>query len=351
MAVFVLIHYIRLSIILFPNVYLQTMDSKDYRSKLFQIKNEAQFNEMCLFAFDYQYHGVEIYRQFADHLSINPKTITHYTQIPFLPISFFKSHTLIQGEPQIVFKSSGTTAMQRSKHFVRDLSLYEHSFYSGFEQFYGSIEEYCVLALLPSYIENGDSSLVYMAEKLIKKSKNKDSGFYLNNLSELAEKLNILDASGQKIILIGVSYALLDLIEQFQFKLKNTIVMETGGMKGRRIEMIREDLHAQLKSGFGLRSIHSEYGMTELLSQAYSKGNGIFTSPMWMKILIRDTNDPFDILSDSQSGGINIIDLANINSLAFIETKDLGKIHSNQDFEILGRFDDSDIRGCNLLIA
>ncbi|MBN1649924.1 MAG: acyltransferase [Bacteroidales bacterium] len=327
------------------------MTSTDYRAKLFQIKNEAQFNELCLFAFDYQYHGIEIYRQFVDQLPIKPEKISHYTKIPFLPISFFKSHNLIQGEAQIVFKSSGTTALNRSRHFVQDLTLYEDSFFAGFEQFYGSIEDYCVLALLPSYIENGDSSLVYMAEKLIKKSKNKNSGFYLNNLSELANKLEKLDASGQKIILIGVSYALLDLIEAYQFQLKNTIVMETGGMKGRRIEMIREDLHTQLQSGFGIRTIHSEYGMTELLSQAYSHGNGIFKTPLWMKILIRDINDPFDILSDSQSGGINIIDLANINSLSFIETKDLGKIHKNQDFEILGRFDDSDIRGCNLLIA
>ena len=208
-----------------------------------------------------------------------------------------------------------------------------------------------MLALLPSYIENGDSSLVYMADKLIRNSKNRESGFYLDNSKELANKLKNLDSQGQKILLLGVSYALIDLIENHQFQLKNTTVMETGGMKGRRIEMIREELHQQLKSGFGIESIHSEYGMTELLSQAYSKGNGLFESPSWMKILIRDVNDPFDILPNGQSGGINIIDLANIYSVSFIETKDLGKINSDQSFEILGRFDDSDIRGCNLLIA
>lgn len=328
------------------------MDIKDYQEKLFQIENEDLFNKMCLFAFNYQYNGIEIYRQFVDSLKCKPNTIKHYSQIPFLPISFFKTHRLIQGEPQTIFKSSGTTAsLVRSKHYVQNLGLYERSFSEGFEEFYGSIQEYCVLALLPSYIENGDSSLVYMAEKLIRESKNKDSGFYLNNLKELAKKLAKLDTSGQKIILIGVSYALLDLVEEFQFQLKNTIVMETGGMKGRRVEMIREELHKNLKQGFGIDTIHSEYGMTELLSQAYSKGNGIFKTPSWMKIIIRDVNDPFNILSDSQSGGINIIDLANIYSLSFIETKDLGKIDENQSFEILGRFDDSDIRGCNLLIT
>jgi len=327
------------------------MEMKDYRTKLFQIDKEDTFNEMCLTAFHFQYKKIDIYRQFVDSLSVQPSSIKYYTQIPFLPISFFKTHRLIKGKAQAVFKSSGTTAIGRSQHFVQDLKVYESSFLKSFEHFYGFIKEYCVLALLPSYIENGDSSLVYMADKLIRNSKNRESGFYLDNSKELANKLKNLDSQGQKILLLGVSYALIDLIENHQFQLKNTTIMETGGMKGRRIEMIREELHQQLKSGFGIEAIHSEYGMTELLSQAYSKGNGLFESPSWMKILIRDVNDPFDILPNGQSGGINIIDLANIYSVSFIETKDLGKINSDQSFEILGRFDDSDIRGCNLLIA
>ncbi|MDA3907272.1 MAG: acyltransferase [Bacteroidales bacterium] len=327
------------------------MEIKDYQKRIFKIDNEDTFNEMSLVAFDYQYNRIDIYRQFVDSLKVNPKSIEHYSKIPFLPISFFKTHNIITGNAQVIFKSSGTTAFNRSQHFVKDLNLYETSFITGFENFYGSIKDYCVLALLPSYIENGDSSLVYMADKLIRESRNKDSGFYLNNLKEISKKLELMDSFGQKTLLLGVSYALLDLIDHHQFQLINTIVMETGGMKGQRKEMIREDLHQRLKMGFGLENIHSEYGMTELLSQAYSKSKGIFETPAWMKVLIRDVNDPFDILPNGQSGGINIIDLTNIYSLSFIETKDLGKLYQNQYFEILGRFDDSDIRGCNLLIT
>jgi len=328
------------------------MELNNYRDKIFQINNDNTFNELCLFAFRYQYDKIEVYRQFVDSIQVDPKSIQHYSEIPFLPISFFKTHKLHAGETQTVFKSSGTTAtLNRSQHFVQDLKLYESSFSNGFKQFYGSIKDYCVLALLPSYIENGDSSLVYMTDKLIRDSKNKESGFYLDNRQALSEKLERLNRQGQKILLLGVSYALLDLIEKQSFHLKNTTVMETGGMKGRRKEMIREELHEKLQVGFGLENIHSEYGMTELLSQAYSKENGIFETPAWMKILIRDINDPFGILPNGQSGGVNIIDLANIHSISFIETKDLGKSYTNQKFEILGRFDDSDIRGCNLLIT
>lgn len=278
-------------IILFPAVYLHPMGIKEYRTKLFQIDTEVTFNEMCLYAFHYQYKKIDIYRQFVDSLNVQPSSIKHYKQIPFLPISFFKTHKLIKGEAQAIFKSSGTTDFGRSQHFVLDLKIYESSFLKSFEHFYGCIKDYCILALLPSYIENGDSSLVYMADKLIRDSQNKESGFYLDNIEALADKLKILEKRGQKIVLLGVSYALLDLIEMQQFQLKNTIVMETGGMKGRRIEMIREELHHQLKRGFGIEAIHSEYGMTELLSQAYSKGNGLFACPNWMKILIRDVND------------------------------------------------------------
>lgn len=327
------------------------MNLKEYQTKLFHINTEADFNALCLATFNHQYQNIDIYRQFVDTLGKKPQEIAHYTEIPFLPISFFKSHQLINGNYQGVFKSSGTTAMERSQHFVADLSVYESSFYNTFRQFYGDIEDYCILALLPSYLENGDSSLVYMADKLIETSNHKASGFYLNNRQELAETLKALDTKGQKVLLLGVSYALLDLLDDYRFQLKNTIIMETGGMKGRRKEMIREELHLIFKRGFGVECIHSEYGMTELLSQAYSTGNGIFEAPAWMKILIRDVNDPFDILPNGQSGGINLIDLANIHSISFIETKDLGKILSRSKFEILGRFDDSDIRGCNLLIA
>jgi phenylacetate-coenzyme A ligase PaaK-like adenylate-forming protein len=329
------------------------MNLKKYLDNLFQINSESSFNEMSLFAFQYQYKNIDLYAQFVDYLNIKPESINHYLKIPFLPISFFKTHNLIANtkDTQMVFKSSGTSNTTRSRHLIRDLKLYESSFLTNFENTYGSIKDYCILALLPSYIENGDSSLVYMANTLIEKSANKASGFYLNNVDKLAENLEVLDKKGEKVLLLGVSYALLDLIENQKFRLKNTIVMETGGMKGRRIEMIREELHHYLKTGFGIDKIHSEYGMTELLSQAYSNGNGIFNSPPWMKIIIREINDPFHYLPTGQNGGINIIDLANIHSISFIETKDLGRINDGLSFEVLGRFDDSDLRGCNLLIA
>jgi hypothetical protein len=240
--------------------------------------------------------------------------------------------------------------MQQSKHYVTDVNLYEQSFKKGFHSFYGNIEDYTILALLPSYLERKGSSLIFMVDNLIKGSKKTESGFYLHNLKELADKLKLLDKANRKVLLIGVTYALLDLIELDKFDLKNTIVMETGGMKGRRKEMIREELHQVLCNGFGVKLIHSEYGMTELLSQAYSKGNGIFECPPWMKILIRDTEDPFTFLPNEKSGGINVIDLANINSCSFIATQDLGKTYQNNTFEVLGRFDNSDIRGCNLMV-
>jgi hypothetical protein len=232
---------------------------------------------------------------------------------------------------------------------VTDIKLYEESYLKGFKHFYGNIEDYVILALLPSYLERDGSSLIYMANDLIVKSKHTESGFYLNNIEELAQTLNQLEARKQKTLLIGVSFALLDLVEQFQFNLKYTLVMETGGMKGRRKEIIRQELHNILQSGFGVNEIHSEYGMTELLSQAYSKGNGIFECPPWMKILTRDTEDPLTLQQPNKTGGINVIDLANLNSCSFIATQDLGKVDENGQFEIIGRFDNSDIRGCNLM--
>ena len=269
-----------------------------------------------------------------------------------MPIEFFKSKKVYVAdqEPQITFTSSGTTGSQVSTHFVTDLTIYENSFLKAFEHFYGPTTDYCVLALLPSYLERTGSSLIYMVDALIHVSNHPKSGFYLDNLHELKNQLKALQARGEKVLLIGVSFALLDLAEILDFSLSNTIVMETGGMKGRRKEMVRSELHAILKTGFGVDKIHSEYGMTELLSQAYSKGHGIFNCPPWMKMLIRDTENPLHIESDGKTGGINIIDLANINSCPFIATQDLGRVYPDGSFEVLGRFDHADVRGCNLMV-
>jgi phenylacetate-coenzyme A ligase PaaK-like adenylate-forming protein len=320
--------------------------------KIFSISSEQDFNKVALEVFRFQYENNSVYRKFSDLLKIDPKQVDTIEKIPFLPIDLFKNHTVLSSKDKIqkTFTSSGTTGAKTSKHHVTDLSIYEQSFNLGFQQFYGNIKDYVVLALLPSYLEREGSSLIYMAQHLIEKSGHSDSGFYLNNLSELQSKLISLDEQGQKVLLIGVSFALLDLAENFQFNLKNTIIMETGGMKGRRKEMIREELHSILKKGFGVSTIHSEYGMTELLSQAYSFGNGIFECPPWMKILIRDPEDAQSYLKTNSTGGINVIDLANINSCSFIATQDLGKKAKNNSIEIMGRFDNSDIRGCNLLV-
>ncbi|MFC2443434.1 MAG: acyl transferase, partial [Capnocytophaga ochracea] len=245
----------------------------------------------------------------------------------------------------------GTTGAQTSRHYVKDLSLYEQSFRKGFEHFYGNVEDYVVLALLPSYLERTGSSLITMVADLIERSGSEYSGFYLNEYDLLAERLQTLDASDKKVLLIGVSFALLDLITEHTFSLKNTIVMETGGMKGRRKELVREELHALLCKGFGVEMIHSEYGMTELLSQAYSVGKGIYKCVPWLKVLIRDTNDALSYLPTGKTGGLNIIDLANRESCSFIATQDLGKLYPDGTFEVLGRFDNADIRGCNLLIS
>lgn len=307
---------------------------------------------MALAIFDYQFNNNEVYRNYITELKINTNSIAELEQIPFLPIEFFKMHEVISDkgnrnqEPKL-FTSSGNI---QSKHYVSDVSIYEKSYRKGFELFYGNIEDYCVLAILPSYLERTGSSLIYMADDLIKNSEHPSSGFYLNNYNELILKLKELELQKQKTILLGVTYALLDLIEIQKFQLKHSIIMETGGMKGRRTEMVREELHAVLCNGFGVDVIHSEYGMTELLSQAYSKGNGVFRCSPWMKILVRDTNDPFSFLPHQKTGGINIIDLSNINSCSFIATQDLGKSFSDSSFEVLGRFDNSDIRGCNLLV-
>ena len=302
--------------------------------------------------FRYQYDNNAVYRDFCTLLGRDKQAVKEVTDIPFLPIQFFKSHEVLSSaDPvQVTFTSSGTTGSATSRHLVTDLSWYEQSFRQAFSQFYGNVEDYAILALLPSYLEREGSSLIYMAEDLIQRSKNPHSGFYLHNYDELTAKLAALDSAGQNILLIGVTYALLDLIEKRQFSLRNTIIMETGGMKGRRREMIREELHQTLCAGFGVEAIHSEYGMTELLSQAYSLGNGIFECPPWMDVLIRDPEDALAYVGYGKTGGVNMIDLANINSCSFIATQDLGKKYTDQSFEVLGRFDNSDIRGCNLMV-
>ncbi|MFD0767024.1 acyl transferase [Mucilaginibacter lutimaris] len=326
---------------------------KPGKSQIFGINNKDSFNETALQVFQYQAANCGVYKAFISGLNIDPADVKQVDQIPFLPVEFFKAHkvTTSIGPADVIFTSSGTTGMITSSHHVTDVSWYEESFRRAFQLFYGDIRDYTVLALLPAYLEREGSSLIYMAQDLIKGSGNTDSGFYLYNHQELYTKLQQQKQQGKPTLLIGVTFALLDFIDTYQINFPKLIVMETGGMKGRRKEMIREELHASLSAGFGVDAIHSEYGMTELLSQAYSKGEGIFNCPPWMKIVTRDTNDPFTLLGRDKTGGVNIIDLANINSCSFIATQDLGRVYADGSFEILGRFDNSDIRGCNLLIA
>jgi len=320
---------------------------------IFTISSQKEFEKIALKVFRYQHENNKVYREFCDFLNTDVQKVKSLEKIPFLPIQFFKSRDVLSSQDKIqeTFTSSGTTGMITSQHLVTDVSLYEQSYRLAFSNFYGNIEDYVVLALLPSYLERKGSSLIYMVKDLIEMTNNENSGFYLHNYDELIAKLIELDSSGQNVLLIGVTYALLDLIEKQNFQLKNTIIMETGGMKGKRKEIIREELHNILCNGFGVNSIHSEYGMTELLSQAYSMGNGIFECPSWMQILIRDTEDALTYVDYGKTGGVNVIDLANINSCSFIATQDLGKKYSNNSFEILGRFDNSDIRGCNLMVV
>ncbi len=322
------------------------------KEEIFQISSKKEFEKMALKVFRHQYDHNFVYNQFCNLLNKNKSNVKSLTEIPFLPIQFFKSHQVLSSSAPVqqTFTSSGTTGMLTSQHLITDITWYEESYRKAFAQFYGNIEDYAVLALLPSYLDRQGSSLIYMVKDLIDSSNHSESGFYLNNYNELAAKIIELDNAGQNVLLIGVTYALLDLIEIQNFELKNTIIMETGGMKGKRKEMIREELHQLLCEGFGVSSIHSEYGMTELLSQAYSLGEGVFECPNWMHLLIRDTEDALTYIETSKTGGINVIDLANYNSCAFIATQDLGKKYPNNSFEVLGRFDNSDIRGCNLMV-
>jgi phenylacetate-coenzyme A ligase PaaK-like adenylate-forming protein len=329
---------------------------KPLADSIFNICDDASFTTAALNVFHHQAHHNELYTRYIQHLKVQPQTIYKLQDIPFLPIEFFKSHKILTGNGPVqqVFSSSGTTGMVTSKHYVKDVEIYEKSYLQAFQRFYGNPDEYCILGLLPSYLEREGSSLIYMVKDLIRKSKHVRSGFYLHNYDELLIILRELEAKRQRTILLGVTYALLDLAERYKAQaypgLQYVLVMETGGMKGKRKEMIREELHGILCSSFGVPTIHSEYGMTELLSQAYSKGGGRFFCPPWMRVLIRDSNDPFTSLSPERTGGVNIIDLANIHSCSFIATQDLGKMHSDGSFEILGRFDNSDIRGCNLMV-
>ncbi len=310
------------------------------------------YQDVILEVFAYQYTHIPVYRAFTDALKRSPKTVKHWQDIPFMPVEFFKNHKVLAPEHthQQIFKSSGTTASGRAQHYIHSLKVYEQSFVSAFRYFYGNPKDFIILALLPSYIENGDSSLVYMVEGLIRAGADPRSGFFLHDYKSLASTLKILQNANKKVLLLGVSYALLDFVKAYPLSFPELIVMETGGMKGRHKELLRQELHQILKEGFGVSAIHSEYGMTELLSQAYSKGNGRFSTPPWMQIHIRDTKDPFSLLPQGKSGAINIIDLANYYSVSFLATQDIGIQHSNYTFEVQGRFDHSDIRGCNLLI-
>lgn len=317
------------------------------------ITTNDEFNNACFSAFRYQYYANQVYKQFCNLLGVRVEDVLEVENIPFLPVELFRTHKIQCGkhQPKKIFTSSGTTAQTTSKHYVKDLSVYNKSLLRCFDMNYGPVTDYCILALLPSYLEREGSSLVYMVQHLMQQSGHADNGFYLYDHKKLAETIENLIEQQQKTLLIGVSFALLDFSEKHPIVLPdNFIVMETGGMKGRRREMVREELHEILGSRFQVPTIHSEYGMTELLSQAYSKSKGLFRTPPWMKILIRDLNDPFRYLPTRRTGAINIIDLANIHSCSFISTQDLGRINNDETFEVLGRFDHSDVRGCNLMV-
>ncbi|MDG1850079.1 MAG: acyl transferase [Flavobacteriales bacterium] len=321
-----------------------------WERQIFQNHSTVSFEKLALEIFQFQASSNPVYRNYLKYIKVDPKNVQQLDDIPYIPIELFKSHEVIC-EPNTreqVYTSSGTGGVQ-SQHIVHDVSIYEESFFKGFEHFYGAAQDYTILALLPSYLERSGSSLIYMCEKLIQASEKEESGFYLNEHEKLYSQLQSLEKKGQKTLLIGVSFGLLDFVEKYTLPLKHAIVMETGGMKGRRKEMIREELHQAIGAGLNQENIHSEYGMTELLSQAYSKGAGRFSCPPWMKVTCRDVNDPFS--KSKNRGGLNIIDLANVYSCAFIASQDLGKIHTDGTFEVLGRFDYSDVRGCNLMVG
>lgn len=329
------------------------MNQETFVSKLFSISDQASFASLAIEMFHEQYQQTAIYRRYCELIGVDASRVNRLDQIPFLPVSFFTSHKVINEtmQPQLVFESSGTTGSQKSHHFVADELLYNKSFSEGFRLFYGHPGDYCLLALLPSYLERKGSSLVHMVDGLMKQSGHPLNGFYLHDKDALTARLIELREARQKTMLIGVTYALLDLAEAFPMQFPDLIVMETGGMKGRRREMVRDEVHEVLCNRFGISRVHSEYGMTELLSQAYSSGGGLFKTPPWMKIFIRDMNDPLSMAAPGQSGGINVIDLANRHSCAFIATQDVGRLHAGDSFEVIGRFDHSEVRGCNLMVG
>lgn len=314
---------------------------------------ESGLEAAALEVFRYQYQENDLYRAYVNALHKSPASVKSIYEIPYLPIQFFKSHTVVAGhfEPELLFESSGTTQTVNSRHLVKDAAIYTRSFMTAFEQFYGPVSDYVILGLLPSYLERQHSSLVRMVQEMVERSGHAESGFYLYEHDKLSQHLQALEARGQKVLLIGVTFGLLDFAEQYTLQLRNTIVMETGGMKGRREEWTRQEVHQFLKERLGAAVIHAEYGMTELLSQAYSKGDGLFETPPWMKVLLRDENDPFQISASKGAGVINVIDLANIYSCAFIATEDIGRMHADGRFEILGRLDNSALRGCSLMVS
>ncbi len=333
---------------------MQVTGNNDISDKIFSVQSQVEFNDLALEIFRYQYAHNIVYQDYVKSIGRDVYAVKTINDIPFLPVSFFKTHTIICGDKtkyNKIFTSSSTTSSMPSRHFVKDISVYISSFRKGIRYFYKDINEYCVLALLPSYLEREGSSLVFMADDLIKQSGHEKSGFYMDNYSELVQTLRLLQDRNQKILLLGVTYALLKQAEEHPMMLKDTIIMETGGMKGRREELPRSEIHTILKKAFGVSAIHSEYGMTELLSQGYSKGEGIFKCPPWMRIGIREIDDPFNVSFTCGRGAINIIDLANIYSCSFIATDDVGTLQGNGDFEISGRIDYSDIRGCNLMAS
>ncbi len=321
--------------------------------KVLSSVNENNFEDIALSLFQYQARNNKVYRDYLTYLGVKASRINQIKAIPFLPVSFFKDHKVVSGEwkPEDVFLSSSTTGMTPARHYVKDQQGYLRNTEDIFRKFYGKLSDYHFFALLPSYLERKGSSLVVMAKHFIEQSGSKYSAFYLDNKEELIDNLSKAIPGNRKVFLLGVSFALLDLAEECAIDLSNCVVMETGGMKGRREELTREAMHKILCTRFNLKSVHSEYGMTELFSQAYSAGRGYFRSPPGMKVLVRDINDPFEILKDGKTGGINVIDLANIHTCAFVETQDLGRVRQDGNFEILGRIDNSDIRGCNLMVG
>jgi phenylacetate-coenzyme A ligase PaaK-like adenylate-forming protein len=323
----------------------------NFKKKLFSL-TQNNFEQTALAAFYFQAENNPIYAEYLSYLNVDPHKVQQLRHIPFMPIEFFKTRYIssLSAEPELIFTSSGTTGAQTSRHALYDGLFYRQVARHIFRNFYGDVSTYCVLALLPAYLEREGSSLVYMVNDFIEQAQS-GSGFYLNNTGELTQQLKHLHNRQVKILLIGVTFALLDLAEQIAPDLSEVIVMETGGMKGRRKEMTRAEVHAILTEAFGCSTIHSEYGMTEMLSQCYAQSEGVFQSPPWVKILLREVNDPFNMDVSLRSGGINVIDLANIETCCFIETKDIGLSRGEGKFEVLGRFDNSDIRGCNLLVA